>query len=132
MTTATPSCRMLKSVLQDTFDKVIGFFVYDVWHLCRIAAIVAFENVDQSLHTPAGHAFVRINIQTCDLRAAGEMMEEAATISDFRIEQWRIWRQRLFLEYIERCARNDFFFQRSRERFLVHNRSARSVHQIRG
>ncbi len=108
------------------------FFVHDVRHFCRIAAVVAFENVDESLHATARHAFVWIDIQTSDLPAAGEMMEDAATISDFGIKQWRIGRQRLFLEYIERCARNDFFFQRFRERFLVHDRAARGIHQIRG
>jgi len=86
-----------------------------------IAAVVAFENVDQSLHTPPGHAFVWVDIQACNLRAAGEMMEQAATISDFRIEQGRIGRERLFLEHVERCARNDFFFQGLREGFLVHD-----------
>jgi hypothetical protein len=59
------------------------FFVHDVRHLCRIAAVVAFENVDESLYAAAGHAFVWVDIQTCNLRAAGEMMEQAATISDF-------------------------------------------------
>ena len=103
------------------------FFVHDVRHLCRIAAVVAFENVDESLYTAARHAFVWIDIQTRNLRAAGEMMEKAATISDFRIEQGRIGRERLFLEHVERCARNDSFFQRLREGFLVHDWAARAV-----
>src|SRR6266699_4839994 len=108
------------------------FFVHDVRHLRRIAAVVAFENVDESLHTPPSHAFVWIDIQTCNLRAAGKMMEQTATIRDFRIKQWRLGRERLFLEYIERCARNDFSFQRFRERFLVHDGAARAVYQVRG
>src|SRR5436305_9036118 len=96
------------------------FFVHDVRHFCGIAAIVAFENVDESLYTAARHAFVRIDIQTSDLPTAGKMMEETTTISDFRIKQGRIGRQRLFLEYIERGARNDLLFQRCGERLLVY------------
>jgi len=86
------------------------FFVHDVRHFCRIAAVVAFKNVDESLHATTCHAFVWIDIQTSNLRAAGKMMEQAATIGDLRIKQGRIGRQRFFLEYIERCARDDLFF----------------------
>jgi len=107
------------------------FFIHDVRHFCRIAAVVAFENVDESLYAAARHAFAWIDIQTCNLRTAGKMMEQAATIRDFRIKQWRLGRERLFLEYIEHCARNDFFFQRFRERFLVHDGAARAVYQVR-
>ena len=86
------------------------FFIHDVRHFCGITAIIAFEDIDESLYAAAGHTFFWIDIQTSDLRAAGEMMEEAATISDFGIKQWRIGRERLFLEYIERCARDHLFF----------------------
>src|SRR5215470_17758834 len=64
------------------------FLVHHVWHLGRIAAVVAFENVDESLHTASSHAFIWIDIETRDLRATGEMMEEAATVNDVRIKQW--------------------------------------------
>jgi len=86
------------------------FFVHDVRHFCRITAVVAFENVDESLYAAARHAFGWIDIQASDLPAAGEMIKEPATISDFRIKQWRIGWQRFFLEHIERCARDDLFF----------------------
>src|SRR5262245_52087805 len=104
------------------------FFVHDVRHLCRIAAVVAFENVDQSLHTPSRHAFVWIDIKTRDLRTAGEMMEDAATVRNFQIKQGRIRWERLFFEHVERSARNDPFFQRFRERFLVQDRATRTVY----
>jgi hypothetical protein len=38
------------------------FFVHDVWHLCRVSAVISFEHVNQSLHRAPGHAFVRIDI----------------------------------------------------------------------
>src|SRR5207249_8897638 len=79
------------------------FLVDDVRHFCRIAAVVIFEDVDESLDAATGHAFVWIDIQTRNLCAAGEMMEQAAAISDLRIEQWRIRRTRLSLQDIERC-----------------------------
>ena len=51
------------------------FFVYDVRHLGRIATVVAFQNIDESLHTPSRHSFVWIDIEPRNLRAAGKMME---------------------------------------------------------
>jgi hypothetical protein len=86
------------------------FFIHDVRHFGRVTVVIAFENVDQSLYAAASHAFVWIDIQTCNLRPAGEMMEQSATIGDLGIKQWRIGRERLCFEYIERCARNDSFF----------------------
>ena len=37
------------------------FLVHDVWHFGRVAAVVALEHVDQSLHAATGHAFVGID-----------------------------------------------------------------------
>jgi hypothetical protein len=97
-------------ITRDPLLSLKCFFVNDVRHFRRIAAVVALENVDESPHAAPCHAFFWIDVETRNLTAAGEMMEQAATISDFWIKQWGIGRERLFFEYIERCARDDFFF----------------------
>src|SRR5215467_11432591 len=62
------------------------FFVYNVWHFGRFAAVVAFKNVNQSLDTSASHSFIGIDIESRDPRAAGEVMEHAAAIRNLGIE----------------------------------------------
>ena len=38
-----------------------SFFVHDVWHFGRVAAVVSFQDVNQSLDSAPGHAFVGID-----------------------------------------------------------------------
>jgi hypothetical protein len=75
-------------------------------------------------NTATDHAFVRIDREPRDLRATGEVMEYAATIRDFEIEEWRIRRQRFFFKDVECRSSDDFVFQRLGERLLVHDRAA--------
>src|SRR5215469_12677508 len=106
------------------------FFVHNVRHFCRITAVVALENIDESLHAAACHALFWIDVETRNLPATGEMMKHTAAVRDLRIKKWRIRREGLFLKYIERCASNSFLFQRFREGLFVHDRTTRTVYQV--
>ncbi len=51
------------------------FFIHHVRHSAGIAAVFSFEDIDESLDTAPSHAFIGVDIQTCDLCSAGKMME---------------------------------------------------------
>src|SRR6266516_2856041 len=59
------------------------FFIHYVRHLRWVAAVISFEDIDQTLDAASGHAFVGIDIQACDLRAASEVMKHATAVGDF-------------------------------------------------
>src|SRR5436305_11645559 len=71
-----------------------GFFIYHVRHLCRISAVISFQDIDYRLRGASGHSLIWIHIEPGDHCAACKMMEDAAAIRDFRVEQRRVRGQR--------------------------------------
>src|SRR5260370_39180079 len=80
------------------FSRSERFLVHHIWHLGWVAPIVAFQHVDERLDATTGHASVWVDVQACDPRSAREAMKYPTTIRDFRIEQRRIRRERVFLD----------------------------------
>src|SRR5215469_6732977 len=120
----TLSVRRSLLLTSELLTSIKGFFVHDIWHLRRIAAIISLQNVNEPLDAAAGHAFVGINIEPRNSPAAGEVMKYAAAIHNLGIEQRRVWREWFLFKDIECGAGDDFFFQRFRQRFFVHHRAA--------
>src|ERR1035437_8562545 len=104
-----------------------GFLIHHIRHLRNIAAVVAFQHVNQSLDAASGHAFVGIGRQAGDAGGAGEMGHQAAAIGDGGIAQRRIGGERLRLVNIECRAGDSFLAQGARQGGLVHHRTPRCV-----
>src|ERR1035438_4067259 len=57
------------------------FFIYYVRHLGRVAAVVPFQHIDESLNAAARHAFIWIGRQAGDARRAREMRQQIGRAS---------------------------------------------------
>ena len=85
--------------------------IYDIGHLRDVAAVVGFEDVDQSLDAAASHAFVRIGREAGDAGSAGEMRHESAAIGNRGIAQRRIGGEGFFFVDIESGTGDPVFAQ---------------------
>ena len=61
------------------------FFIHYIRHLCDVAAVVAFEDIDQPLHTASSHALVGISREARNARGTGKMRQQTAAIRNCRI-----------------------------------------------
>src|SRR5215472_13581584 len=92
------------------------FFVHDIGHFADVAAVISFEDVDESLDAATSHALVGIGREPGDATRAGKVRHKAAAVFDGGIAQRRIFGQRLFLVDIKSGTRNPVLPQCSGKR----------------
>src|ERR1700740_3098814 len=104
-------------------------FIYNVGHFRDVAAVVGFEDVDQSLHASSRHAFVRIGEEAGDATGTGEVRDEEKAICEGGIAKRRIGRQRLLFVNIEGGAGDPVLAKRFYQRRFVNHWTTRVIHQ---